>query len=152
MPVNAIVIPYLSQVSMTLSSRTEPPAWAMYSTPLLCARSMLSPKGKKASEPNDTPFSVSSQARFSSRVSTSGFSVKNCCHVPSANTSSWSSLMYTSIVLSRSARRIFSTQGKFNTFGCWRRYQMSALFPARRVQWMRLCCPAPMPMACPSFT
>lgn len=36
-----------------------------------------------------------------------GFSVKNCCQTPSANTSSWSSLIYTSIVLSRSARRIF---------------------------------------------
>lgn len=24
--------------------------------------------------------------------------------------------------------------------------------PARRVQWMRLCWPAPMPIACPSFT
>ena len=26
------------------------------------------------------------------------------------------------------------------------------LFPAKRVQWIRLCCPAPMPIACPSFT
>ena len=69
--VNAMVIPYLSQVSITWSSRTEPPACAMYSTPLLCARSMLSPNGKKASDPSETPFIVSNHARFSSRVSTS---------------------------------------------------------------------------------
>ena len=68
-----MVMPYLSQVSITWSSRTEPPACAMYSTPLLCARSILSPNGKKASEPNDTPFMVSSHARFSSRVSTFRF-------------------------------------------------------------------------------
>ena len=45
---NAIAIPYLLQVSITLSSRIEPPGCAMYSTPLLCALSMLSPKGKNA--------------------------------------------------------------------------------------------------------
>ena len=37
-------MPYLSQVSITLSSRMEPPGWAIYRTPLRCARSMLSPK------------------------------------------------------------------------------------------------------------
>lgn len=68
-----MVMPYLSQVSITWSSRTEPPVCAMYATPLLCARSILSPNGKKASDPNDTPFMVSSHARFSSRVSTFGF-------------------------------------------------------------------------------
>ena len=49
MPVNAIVMPYLLQTSITLSSRIEPPGCAMYCTPLLCALSMLSPdiRGKK---------------------------------------------------------------------------------------------------------
>ncbi len=47
-------MPYLSHVAITWSSRTEPPACAMYSTPLLWARSMLSPKGKKASDPKAT--------------------------------------------------------------------------------------------------
>ena len=47
--------------------------------------------------------------------------------------------IYTSMVLSRSARRIPSTKGRFITFGCWRSHQMSALLPARRVQWIRLC-------------
>ena len=42
-----MAMPYLSQAAITLSSRMEPPAWAMYSTPLLWARSTLSPKGKK---------------------------------------------------------------------------------------------------------
>ena len=54
MPVKAMAMPYWSQVAMTLSSRTEPPGSATYFTPLLKARSMLSPKGKKASEPRAT--------------------------------------------------------------------------------------------------
>ena len=41
MPVNAIAMPYLLQVSITLSSRIEPPGCAMNSTPLLRARSMF---------------------------------------------------------------------------------------------------------------
>lgn len=45
----------------------------------------------------------------------------------------------------------FSTHGRFITLGCWRKYHISALLPARRVQWMRLCWPAPMPIACPSL-
>lgn len=42
-----MAMPYLSQVSITLSSRILPPAWAIYSTPLLWARSMLSPMGRR---------------------------------------------------------------------------------------------------------
>ena len=56
---NDISIPYLSHVSITLSSRIDPPGCAMYFTPLLCARSILSPNGKKASEPNATSVSLS---------------------------------------------------------------------------------------------
>ena len=55
MPVNAIAIPYLLQQSITVSSRIEPPGSAIYETPLLCARSMLSSNGKNASDPKDTP-------------------------------------------------------------------------------------------------
>ena len=65
MPVNAIAMPYLLQVSITLSSRIEPPGCAMNSTPLLRARSMLSPNGKNASLPTETPLNVRSQAAFS---------------------------------------------------------------------------------------
>ena len=55
MPVKAITIPYLLQVSITRSSLTDPPGSAIYFTPLLCARSMLSLNGKKASDPSVTP-------------------------------------------------------------------------------------------------
>ena len=44
-------MPYLLQVSITCWSRMEPPASTMAVTPLRCARSMLSPKGKNASLP-----------------------------------------------------------------------------------------------------
>ena len=40
---------------------------------LMSARSMLSPNGKKASEPRVTPLIWSNQARFSSLVNTGGF-------------------------------------------------------------------------------
>jgi hypothetical protein len=30
-------------------------------------------------------------------------------------------------------------------------YQLSALSPAIRVQWIRDCCPAPRPITCPSL-
>ena len=41
MPVKAMAMPYLSQVAMTLSSRTLPPAWAMYCTIVAHAASGL---------------------------------------------------------------------------------------------------------------
>ena len=147
-----MAIPYLSQVSITWSSRTLPPACATYFTPLLRARSMLSPNGKNASLPRHTSVFFAIHSAHSSRVSGSGRWVKNICHAPSRRTSSASSPVYRSIVLSRSARRIPSTKGRFITFGHWRSHHLSALLPARRVQCIRLCCPAPMPMAWPSFT
>ena len=58
----------------------------MYCTPLLWARSMLSPKGKNASEPKQTLVFLANQAFFSSAVRGSGFSVKKFCHVPSRST------------------------------------------------------------------
>ena len=76
MPVNAIAISYLLQHSITASSLTEPPGSAIYFTPLLCARSILSENGKNASEPSVTSVSLSNHARFSSLVKTSGFSLK----------------------------------------------------------------------------
>ena len=38
MPVKHMTMPYLSQVSITLSSRMEPPGSATYWTPLFLAR------------------------------------------------------------------------------------------------------------------
>ena len=143
---------YLLQVSITLSSRIDPPGSAIYVTPLLCARSMLSPNGKNASDPSATPVSLSSHALFSSLVNTSGFSVKIFSQVPSASTSIYSSPIYRSIALSRSARLIPSLNGRASTFGHCLSHQLSAFCPARRVQWIRDCCPAPIPIACPSFT
>ena len=40
-------------------------------------------------------------------------------------------------------------KGRARTLGWWRSHQRSALPPARRVQWMRDCWPAPIPMIDP---
>ena len=88
---NAITMPYLLAVSMTWSSRMEPPGSTMYWTPDFLARSTLSPKGKKASEPTVTPDWRAIHSFFSSAVSTSGRILKVFCHTPSASTSSYSS-------------------------------------------------------------
>ena len=64
MPVKAMTILYLFAVSITWSSRMEPPGSAMYCTPDLRARSTLSPKGKNASLPQVTPLWVAIQASF----------------------------------------------------------------------------------------
>ncbi len=91
MPVKAMTMLYLFAVAMTWSSRIEPPGSAMYCTPDLCARSTLSPKGKKASEPQVTPLCEAIQAFFSSAVIGSGFTRNTPCQTPSARTSSYSS-------------------------------------------------------------
>ena len=91
MPVKHMHMPYLSAVSITLSSRMEPPGSAIYCTPDFRARSTLSPKGKKASLPTVTPDWVAIQAFYSSAVSTSGLTLKIFCQAPSASTSSYSS-------------------------------------------------------------
>ncbi len=87
-PVKHMVMLYLSQVSITLSSRMEPPGCATYCTPERLARSMLSPNGKNASLPSETPLKVASHAFFYSLVRGSGFVLKNCSQTPSASTSS----------------------------------------------------------------
>ena len=87
MPVNASAMLYLLQVAITWSSRIEPPGSAIYCTPLLCARSMLSPNGKNASEPRQTSVFCASHSFCSSLVNTSGFTLKVFCHTPSASTS-----------------------------------------------------------------
>ena len=92
-PVNAITISYLSQHSITASSRTEPPGWAIYFTPLLWALSILSENGKNASEPRVTSCIPSSHALFSSLVNTGGFTLKTFSQAPSASTSIYSSPM-----------------------------------------------------------
>ena len=55
MPVNAIAMPYLLQVSITWSSRMEPPGCAMYGNAGLVSRARRCRRtGKKASEPTVT--------------------------------------------------------------------------------------------------
>ena len=88
MPVKAMTIPYLSQHSMTCSSRMEPPGSATYFTPLFFARSMLSSKGKNASEARETSYIVARYACWASFVKGAGCSVKYFCQLPSAVTSS----------------------------------------------------------------
>ena len=84
-------MPNLSQAAITLSSRILPPGWAMTVTPDLCARSMLSPKGKKASEPSATSVFFYSQTFCSSFENTGGFTLKLFSQTPSARTSIYSS-------------------------------------------------------------
>ena len=62
-------------------------------TPLLFARSMLSSKGKNASEPSATPSMLERYARISSSVRGWGWVLKYFCQMPSAQTSSSLRLM-----------------------------------------------------------
>ena len=129
----------LLHASITLSSLIEPPGCAIYLTPLLKALSILSPNGKNASEPNATSVLPSSHALFSSLVNTSGLLVNTLYHSPSARRSSYSSPIYRSIALSLSARPTLSLNGRLRTLGFWRRYQLSAFWPASLVQWILDC-------------
>ena len=76
MPVNAIAMLYLSHVPITriISYRTS--RLCDIAIPLCVCTFDIVSEGKNASEPKATPVIVSSHARFSSRVRTSGFSVK----------------------------------------------------------------------------
>ena len=123
-------MPYLSAVSMTLSSRMLPPGSATYLTPLWAARSMLSPKGKKASLPRDTPPTPARKSRFSFLRQLLADEAVDLV-----------------VALGALERGV---EGEPEHFRVRRRCQRSALSPARRVQWMRLCCPAPTPMVWPS--
>ena len=84
-------MPYRSAVSITLSSRMEPPGCTMNSAPDRLARCTLSPKGKKASLPTVIPRWVAIQARFSSRVRTGGLTWKGLRQAPRESSSSYSS-------------------------------------------------------------
>ena len=66
----------LFQILGVYPSRMEPPGCAMYLTPEALARLMLSGKGKKASEPRETPSNLDRNSRLSSSVNRSGWRVK----------------------------------------------------------------------------
>lgn len=162
------------QASMTPASLVEPDGLPMKLTPLNLARSMLSRNGKNASEANATPDNCWAHSRRSASVSGAGaapfskydsncFCGKSLPTVPSTKLS---------IALEISARFTPALNFSEVTRGCWRNhllngnhwnyndlclscvtaniYQLSALSPAKRVQWMRDCCPAPMPITWPS--
>ena len=108
MPVKAMAMPYLLQVSMTWSSRMEPPGCGdVADTPLRWARSMLSPKGKKASLPSghagDAGQTMPASPSARQRLRAHGEEV-----LPNAVAQHvlYSSERYTSMVLSRSERRM----------------------------------------------
>ena len=125
-------------------------------TPLRCARSMLSPKGKKASLPRRHAgrWLIQPGALFLARSAGSGWSVKNCCPDAVGQDVLRARRRCTRRWRCRGpARPMLSHERQVQHLGaCWRSYQLSAFWPARRVQWMRLCWPAPTPMACPSLT
>ena len=118
MPVNAITMPYLLAVSITLSSRIEPPGCTIYCTPDLRARAQrYHQTGRTHPNRRSRPCFSQSTPSFPRRVSTSGLTLKVFCQTPSASTSSYSSDIYTSIALSRSGRRMPSTNCKPSTLG-----------------------------------
>ena len=107
-----MTMPYLSAVSMTLSSRMLPPGWATYLTPLAAARSMLSPKGRRRRSRGDTAEFGQEAALFVLRE-----------------------LLADKAVYLIVALRPLEAGGELesSTFGWRRRCQRSALSPARRV-------------------
>lgn len=61
-------------------------------------------------------------------------------------------LTYWSIALAISARFTPLRNFMFRTRGLCLSHQLSALSPASRVQWIRDCCPAPIPITCKTQT
>ena len=120
MPVKAITMPYLSHVSMTWSSRMEPPGWAMYCHAAAGARARCCrQRGRRRREPRHTPV-MRGEPRFLSpqRSAASGLPVKvSFPHAVGRARPSYSSEIYTSMALSRSGRRMSSANGRPSTFG-----------------------------------
>ena len=154
MPVKAMTMPYLSQVSMTLSSRMEPPGWAIYCTPLLrCAARCCRQRGRRRRSPRTRRSCVAIQAFFSSLVSASGLDGEGV--LPHAVGQHVLILVgdvdVDGVVPVGPADAVHERQGQHlgmlaQAASC------PPCSPARRVQWMRLCWPAPTPMAWPSLT
>ena len=68
----AMAMPWPRAQASTASSCTDPPAWTTYLTPNLAATSMLSGKGKNASEASDTPLVHRAAARRLEGVNSGG--------------------------------------------------------------------------------
>ena len=106
-------------------------------------------RGRMRREPRQTPVTLGQPFFFFRRASAvRDVSVKVSAHTPSPSTSiPFVGDIHVDGVVAVGAARRPRRNGRPSTFGCWRRCQMSALLPARRVQWMRLCWPAPTPMS-----
>lgn len=100
---------------------------------------MLSPNGKNASEPKQTPLTPARYSFFSSLVNTSGLVLKYLCHSPSFNTKSQSSDIYISMVLSLSALPSSFLKSKAKTLSACLKCHISALLPASLVQCILDC-------------
>jgi hypothetical protein len=96
--------PYLSAVSITLSSRMLPPGWTINSAPLLYPCAHCRQRGRKR-RTTVTPLRVEIHSFFFGGCQRFRPFFKNVCHTPSAVLSSCSSEIYTSIALSLSGRR-----------------------------------------------
>ena len=113
---------------------------------------MLSPNGKKASLPSATLVFFAIHAFFFFHGQHFGLLGEE--HFPSSVAQHvvvvFTDIDVDGVVAVGTANAWLKRQ--CHNFWFWRNHQMSALLPARRVQWMRLCWPAPMPMVWPSFT
>mmetsp|Transcript_12883 Transcript_12883/g.40883 ORF Transcript_12883/g.40883 Transcript_12883/m.40883 type:complete len:220 (+) Transcript_12883:280-939(+) len=152
MPVMAMAMPYWSQAATTLSSCTEPPGWATYLTPKAAATSMLSRKGKKASEARQTSPRASRWSRRSASViSTTGRS-----KLASKARRSWAGMasrrpsMKRTRALTLSWRLRPGLKGSAATAGARRSHQVWSLRAASLTQSRRDCWPAPTPTSWPS--
>mmetsp|Transcript_18976 Transcript_18976/g.54175 ORF Transcript_18976/g.54175 Transcript_18976/m.54175 type:complete len:221 (+) Transcript_18976:75-737(+) len=153
MPFMAMAMPWPRAQASTASSWTEPPAWTTYLTPNLAATSMLSGKGKNASEASDTPVNWPSNSARLEDVSSGG-------HVPEANSLSKAAFSwgaYESKPPSRYWTRAFTfccllspaTKGNANTSSDCLSHHVATFLPASLTQSTRDCWPAPTPTTWP---
>ena len=147
---------YLSQHSMTASSRTEPPGCAMYFTPLLVCSFDVIGKWEERIGAKCYIFACWSNHAllFFSCKYRQVLPVKYVCHTPICQhihrihhrcKHQWHCLC------SARSNAVLQTAGQApgETVAA---SQLSAFCPASLVQWIRDCCPAPIPIACPPFT
>ena len=129
------------------------PAPRCSETPLLLARSTLSPKGKKASEPTVTPVWVCDPGFLFLRGQGLGLHLEDL--LPHALWPGRPRIHRRDRYRWRCPGRGGGSRPRTADPGSWDAggdTSCRPCCPARRVQWMRLCWPAPTPMAWPSFT
>mmetsp|Transcript_18482 Transcript_18482/g.54617 ORF Transcript_18482/g.54617 Transcript_18482/m.54617 type:complete len:203 (+) Transcript_18482:3-611(+) len=146
-------MPWPLAQARTWGSWTEPPACAMNLTPNLAATSMLSGKGKNASDANATPSSFFMSAARSDAPSSGGAFPD----AKSLSKAAFSWGAYASKPPSRNATRALtrcwrlrpSAKGRSRTGGVWRNHHVATFFAASLTQSTRDCWPAPTPTTWP---